>query len=385
MRVLLAPDKFKGSLSAAEVADHLAAGLGAAAPGVEVDRLPVADGGDGTVDAAVATGYHRVPVQALGPTGETVETAFAERDGVAVVELADVSGLRRLPEGKLAPLVASSYGTGQVIRAALDAGCRKVVLGVGGSASTDGGAGLFEALGARLLDTAGEPVPRGGAGLGRLDRLDLGELHPALRTAEIVVACDVDNPLTGPTGAAAVYGPQKGASASDVVMLDAALRHWARVVAETTGQDRSSVPGAGAAGGVAFGALAVLGATLRPGIELVLELIGFADRLPGADLVVTGEGSLDEQTLRGKAPAGVAAAANASGIPVVAVAGRCLLTPAKLRAAGIRRAYALTALQPDQARSIAEAGPLLERVAGRIVKDWLLRPIAPSSSTEEKT
>lgn len=383
MRVLIAPDKFKGSLTAARVAEHVAAGLLAAVPDVEIHRLPVADGGDGTVDAAVSGGYRRVPVRALGPTGESVETAYAERDRVAVVELADVSGLRRLPGGRLAPLVSSSYGTGQVIRAGLDAGCGRVVLGVGGSASTDGGAGMVEALGARLLDEAGEPVPPGGAGLARLNRLDLSGLHPALRTAEIVVACDVDNPLTGPTGAAAVYGPQKGASPSDVATLDAALDHWARVVAETTGHDQAGVPGAGAAGGVGFGALAVLGATLRPGIELMLDLVGFADRLADADLVVTGEGSLDEQTLRGKAPAGVAAAASAAAIPVVAVAGRCLLGPAELRAAGIHRGYSLAELEPDPARSMADAGPLLEQLAGRIAADWLLTPTAPTRPTKE--
>jgi glycerate 2-kinase len=382
MRVLVAPDKFKGSLTAAQVAGHVAAGLQAAAPDVEVDRLPVADGGDGTVGAAVSAGYRSVPVHVLGPTGEDLQTAYAERDGVAVVELADVSGLRRLPGGRLAPLEATSFGTGQVVRAALDAGCRRVVLGVGGSASTDGGAGLVEALGARLLDETGEPVPRGGAGLAHLHRVDLTELHPALQSVEVVVACDVDNPLTGPHGAAAVYGPQKGASPEDVATLDAALRHWAQMVTEVTGRECAHVAGAGAAGGVAFGALAVLGATLRPGIDLVLDLIGFADRLVGSALVVTGEGSLDAQTLRGKAPAGVAAAAGAEGVPVVAVAGRCLLEPAELHAAGIRRVYALADLEPDLTRSMTEAGPLIEQLASRIAADWLRTPTSTSSALE---
>jgi glycerate 2-kinase len=384
MRVLVAPDKFKGSLTAVQVAGHVAAGLQAAAPDLGVDQLPVADGGDGTVEAAMAAGYRRVPVRALGPTGEMVETSYAERDdGVAVVELADVSGLRRLPDGTLSPLTASSYGTGQVVRAALDAGARRIVLGVGGSASTDGGAGLVEALGARLLDEAREPVPRGGAGLIRLHQLDLTGLHPALRgSVEVVVACDVDNPLFGPHGAAAVYGPQKGASPEDVAALETALRHWARVVAEATGRDYADVAGAGAAGGVAFGALAILGATVRTGIDLVLDLIGFADRLNGAALVVTGEGSLDAQTLRGKAPAGVAAAAGAAGIPVVAVAGRCLLEPAELHAAGIRRAYSLVDLEPDLARSMTEAGPLLEQLAARIAADWLPTPTTTHSGQE---
>ena len=384
MRVLVAPDKFKGSLTAGQVAEHVAAGLQAAAPGVEVDRLPVADGGDGTVEAAVSAGYRLVPVQAEGPTGDRVDTGYAERAGVAVIELADVSGLRRLPHGRLSPLVASSHGAGEVLHAALDAGCGRIVLGVGGSASTDGGAGMVEALGARLLDEDDKPLLEGGGALGRLRRLDLAGLHPALSGAEVVVASDVDNPLYGPHGAAAVYGPQKGATAEDVAVLDEALRHWAAVVATTTGRDDAEVPGAGAAGGVAFAAMAILGATLRPGIELILELIGFAHRLPGCALVVTGEGSLDEQTLRGKAPAGVAAAARAAGVPVVAVAGRCLLEPAALREAGIQRAYALSDLEPDPARSMADAGPLLEQLARRIAADWLPTPSpAPPHTSKE--
>ncbi|HET8787934.1 MAG TPA: glycerate kinase, partial [Actinomycetes bacterium] len=320
MRVVVAPDKFKGSLTAAQVAARVAAGLARAAPGAEVLEMPVADGGDGTLEAAVEAGYRRVPVRAEGPTGEPVETAYAERDGVAVVELADVSGLGRLPGGRLAARTASSYGTGQVIRAALDAGCRRVVLGIGGSAGTDGGAGLVQALGGRLAGEHGGEVGRGGAALAAVRSLDLAGLHPALATAEVVVASDVDNPLLGPRGAAAVYGPQKGASPADVAELDAALARWADAVRRATGRDEAATPGAGAAGGVGFAVLAVLGATLAPGIDLVLDLVGFRAVLPGAGLVITGEGSLDGQTLHGKAPAGVAAAARASGIPVIAVA-----------------------------------------------------------------
>jgi glycerate 2-kinase len=371
VRVVVAPDKFKGSLTAAQVAAHVAAGLARAAPGLEVVRVPVADGGDGTLDAAVSAGYRRVPVRAQGPTGEPVETAYAERDGVAVVELADVSGLGRLPGGRPAPLTASSYGTGQVIRAALDAGCRRVVLGIGGSACTDGGAGLVQALGGRLLDAAGGEVGRGGAALAAVGSLDLTGLHPALAETEVVVASDVDNPLLGPRGAAAVYGPQKGASPAEVAALDAALAQWADAVHRATGVDAAGTPGAGAAGGVGFAALAVLGARLEPGIDLVLELVGFPAALPGARLVVTGEGSLDAQTLHGKAPAGVAAAARAAGVPVVAVAGRSLLSPADLRPAGILAAYALTDIEPDPRRCMTEAGPLLERLAARVATDWV--------------
>lgn len=372
MRVVVAPDKFKGSLTAREVADRVAAGIAAVAGEVDVVRVPVADGGDGTVDAALAAGYARVPVTAQGPTGEPVDTAFAVRDGTAVVEMADVSGLRLLAPDRLAPRTASSYGTGEVVRAAIEHGCHTVVLGIGGSASTDGGAGMLTALGARLHDTTGADLAPGGGPLADLERLDLSGLHPGVARTRVVVACDVDNPLLGPHGAAAVYGPQKGADADDVAALDAALRRWADVVEEAAGRPGvRERAGAGAAGGVGFAALAVLDAELRPGIELVLDLVRFADRLPGADLVVTGEGSLDEQTLHGKAPAGVAAAAGRAGVPVVAVAGRLALDPDRLRAAGIEAAYALTDIEPDLARSMAEAGPLLERLATRLAHDRL--------------
>lgn len=371
MRVVIAPDKFRGSLSAPEVAAHLAAGLIRAAPATEVVQVPVADGGDGTLDAALSAGYRRVPVRAEGPTGDPVETAYAERDGVAVVEMADVSGLRRLPGGRPMARTASSHGTGEVVRAALDAGCRRIVLGIGGSASTDGGAGLVQALGARLLDARGREVGRGGAALAAVESLDLAGLHRALGEAEVVVASDVDDPLLGPRGAAAVYGPQKGASPADVAELDAALSQGAQAVRSVTGDDVADRPGAGAAGGVGFAALAVLGATLRPGIDLVLDLVGFRAALPGAGLVVTGEGSLDEQTLHGKAPAGVAAAARAADVPVVAVAGRSLLDLTDLAPTGIRAAYALTDIEPDPARCMSEAGPLLERLATRVAADWV--------------
>jgi glycerate 2-kinase len=372
VRVVVAPDKFKGSLTAREVAERVAAGIAAVCAGVEVVRVPVADGGDGTVDAALAAGYERVPVRAEGPTGSPVDTAYAVREGVGVVEMADVSGLRLLPPDALAPLTASSYGTGEVVRAALDAGCHTVVLGIGGSASTDGGAGMVAALGARLLDAAGHELPRGGAALADLDRLDLAGLHPRLARTRVVVATDVDNPLLGPTGAAAVYGPQKGADPDDVALLDAALRRWADVVDAalgTPGPSSRDRPGAGAAGGVGYAAMTLLGGEPEPGIDLMLELVRFADRLPGADLVITGEGSLDEQTLNGKAPAGVAAAAGRAGVPVVAVAGRVALDHDRLQAAGITAAYALTDIEPDVQRCLAEAGPLLERLAANLARE----------------
>ncbi len=373
MHILLAPDKFKGSLSAAAVCRALALGIHAVAPEVTVTSVPVADGGDGTLDAAVAAGFERVAITVDGPTGHRVNTTFAQRNSRAVVELACTCGLDLLPDGQLDALGASSFGLGQAIASVLDAGCRELVVGIGGSASTDGGAGMMQALGARLVDSSGAELARGGAALADLARLDLSGLHPGLAQAELVFGCDVRNPLLGPAGAAAVYGPQKGAVGGDVDRLDAALATWARVVAAATSTDLASAAGAGAAGGVGFAALALLGVTLAPGIDLILELGGFLDALSGADLVVTGEGSLDEQTLQGKAPAGVAAAAVSRGIPVVAVAGRVLLAPQRLAQAGLVKAYALADLEPDRDRSMSEAASLLEQVGRSLAQEFVTR------------
>ncbi|MFI1327708.1 glycerate kinase [Streptomyces sp. WAC04189] len=374
-RVLVAADKFKGSLTAVEVAERVTAGLRRVVPDLAVEALPVADGGDGTVAAAVAAGFERREVRVAGPLGDEVTAAYALREGTAVVEMAEASGLQRLPEGVLAPLTSSTYGSGELLRAALDAGARTIVFGVGGSATTDGGAGMLSALGARFLDGAGEPVAPGGGGLADLASADLSGLDPRLSDVELVLASDVDNPLTGPKGAPAVYGPQKGASPQDVETLDAALGHFAKVLegTETAGAraaEYAASPGAGAAGGIGFGAM-LLGARFRPGIEVMLDVLGFAPALERADLVITGEGSLDEQTLHGKAPAGVASAARAAGKEVVAVCGRLALAPEVLGRAGIRRAYPLTDVEPDVAKCIADAGPILERVAERIARDFL--------------
>ena len=371
-RVLVAPDKFKGSLPALAVAEAVASGVRRVRPEVEVATLPVADGGDGTLDAALASGFERVDVTVTGPTGEPVRTAYARRDGTAVVEMADACGLSRLPGGTPSALDASSRGLGEAVAAALDAGCRSLVIGIGGSASTDGGAGMVAALGGRLLDADGKPLPDGGAGLDRLARLDLEGLHPALAETEVVVACDVDNPLTGPHGAAAVYGPQKGASLDDVARLDLALTGWADVVAATTGSDVRDRAGAGAAGGVGFAALGLLGASLRPGIELMLDLLGFEGRVASCHLVVTGEGSLDAQSLHGKAPVGVAAAAGRHGVPVVAVCGRRTLDEATLAGAGIGAAYALLDVEPDPATCMRDAARLLETLGEQIAATHLV-------------
>ncbi|WP_369045366.1 glycerate kinase [Sinomonas sp. P10A9] len=378
MKIVLAPDKFKGSLTAAEVAEALAAGLAEALPGAELVLVPVADGGEGTVNAALGAGFAPRQAAVAGPTGQTLIAEFAvssgpeplagDGPGTAVIEMAAASGLDVLPGGVLDPLGATSLGTGQLIRAALDAGCSEIVLGVGGSACTDGGAGMLAGLGARFTDDAGRDLPLGGAALARIAAADLSGLDARLAgaggSARLTLAADVGNPLLGPRGAAAVFGPQKGASPSDVPELDAALARFAGVLGAAIGPAAAvakDLPGAGAAGGVGYAALA-LGAARRKGIDVVVEFTGLRGKLIGADLVITGEGSLDAQSLSGKAPVGVAAEAAALGIPVVAVCGRSQLDPASRARAGFRSVHALTDIESDVATCMTEAARLLRRI-----------------------
>jgi glycerate kinase len=285
--------------------------------------------------------------------------------------MADACGLLRLPGGVKHPMTASSRGLGEVVAAALDAGVREIVMGIGGSASTDGGAGMLVALGARLRGADGGALPEGGAALSRVAAVDLTGIHAGLADARITLASDVTNPLLGEHGAPRVFAPQKGASPEQVAALEAALSHFADVVSATTGRDDRDLPGAGAAGGVGYAAQAVLGARMRPGIDVVLEMSHFAELVLHAELVITGEGSLDLQTLLGKTPAGVARAARAAGVPVVAVCGRALLTAAEAAGTGIGRVYALTDLEPDAAVCMRNAGPLLQRLSAQVAREWL--------------
>lgn len=324
MRIVIAPDSFKGSISAQGAAEAMGRGVRAVFPDAELRLVPIADGGEGTVDALVgATGGRIVETRATGPLGEPVLAPWGVLgDGdTAVVEVAAASGLSLVPPERRDPRITTTRGTGELVRAALDAGHRKLVLGIGGSATTDGGAGLARALGVRFLDPAGRELPEGGAALARLERIDLSGLDPRLSEAEILVACDVDNPLTGPRGAAAVYGPQKGATPEAVAELDLALARFARVGAIATGRDVGAVPGAGAAGGLGAGLLLFTRARLRPGVEIVLEATRFEALLEGAALVLTGEGRTDFQTAMGKAPVGVAAVARRRRVPVVCLSG----------------------------------------------------------------
>lgn len=367
MRIVVAPDKFRGSLTALEAAEAMAAGARAAHPGADVVLLPVADGGEGTVDAAVAAGFSLRHASVRGPSGHRVQAAWALRDDAAVLEMAEASGLRRLPAGTTAPLTASTYGTGELIRAALDAGARRVLLGLGGSATTDGGAGMAQALGVRLADERGDVLPGGGAALVDLHSIDVRALDPRVAQTRFTVATDVDNPLVGPNGAAAVFGPQKGADGGGVERLERGLLRYAEVLERDLGSAISAVPGAGAAGGLGAGAMVFLGAEQVAGISAVLSLVGFPEAVADADLVLTGEGSLDEQSLSGKTPVGVAAASG--GVPVVALVGRLALTPEQLRGAGFHGARALLELEPDLERAQAGAAALLARLAEDAVRE----------------
>lgn len=323
LRVVVAPDSFKESLGAADVAAAVRRGLLAADPGLDVVEVPMADGGEGTASALVAaTGGRVVPCRVRGPLGDDVDASFGLLgDGeTAVVELASASGLELVPPGRRDVLRAGTWGTGQLVAAALDEGASRIVVGIGGSATNDGGAGLLMALGARVVDASGRPVEAGGAALAGAAVLDLSGLDPRLAGVRLEAACDVDNPLLGPSGASAVFGPQKGAGADDVVTLDAALTTWADVLLEATGTDHRDVPGAGAAGGAGL-ALLHLGASLRPGVELVAEVVGLDRQVAAADLVITGEGRVDAQTAHGKTPAGVLAVARAADVPTVVLAG----------------------------------------------------------------
>ncbi|WP_222429504.1 glycerate kinase [Saccharopolyspora dendranthemae] len=369
--VLIAPDKFKGTLTAPEVAEAVAAGLREARPDVELRLAPVADGGDGTVEAALAAGYARMTVPVSGPTGYPVDTEIAYDGETAVVELASASGLALLDPDDLDALGASSDGTGEALLAALNTGVQRIVLGVGGSACTDGGAGLLNVLGVRILDVNGNPVAPGGGPLANVGEIDLSGLDPRIADVELILASDVNNPLTGPNGAAHVYGPQKGADPEQVELLDTALGKYAQAMKAAGGLDVADHPGAGAAGGVGFAALAALGATMRPGVDVVLDLVEFDRHLEGAGLVITGEGALDEQTLHGKAPAGVAARAIAAGIPVIAIAGRCDLTPERLAEAGIDAAHALLDVEPDPQRCMSDPDPILTTLARTLADEHL--------------
>jgi glycerate kinase len=354
--IVVCLDKFRGSATAAQACSWLAEGIRAAAPDVPVIERPLADGGEGTVEALVAVGYSLVRTTVMGPVeGMEVSAALAVRGTRAVIELAQASGLDLLRTG--APLAATTYGTGQLIRAALDLGCTQIVLAVGGSATTDGGAGMLTALGARLHDASGAELPLGGGHLRDAASLDLSGLDRRLASTEFVLASDVDNPLLGEDGAARVFAPQKGADPAQIERLEDGLERFSRLMTLRTGRDHTADPGAGAAGGTGFAALAALEARWEPGSTFMLTELDVPRLLRAASLCVVGEGRFDTQSLRGKAPHSAMALARKADVPVVLVAGDIALEGPDLTSLGLARAYSLleTAETPEDAFTRTEA------------------------------
>jgi glycerate kinase len=359
--VVVAPNAFKGSLSAVEAAAAMSAAVSIVMPSATITPRPIADGGDGSIDALVAAGFTPVPVAVRGPTGRPVTATIAMRDGTAVVELANTCGLLLLPDHHPAPMTSSTSGLGDAVLAALDAGARSIVLCLGGSASTDGGVGLLRALGARVLDEFGLEVDPGGRWLQDIVSVDLSTLDPRVRGTHVTVATDVTSPLFGPEGAAVVFAPQKGASPAEVAALDAGLRSWARALAGSTGRDESGSPGSGAAGGTGVAAMAALNADVVSGAGYIAEAIGLGLALSGADLVLTGEGSLDEQSLLGKGAVQVALAARSAGVATVVVCGTIGLSRDQLRDLGVLAWGSLTDIAADHDDAVSRAAELLGR------------------------
>ena len=331
MKIIVAPDSFKGSVTALEAAKSIEQGLRRVLPDAIIDKIPMADGGEGTVQSLVdATGGQFRTERVLDPLGNEIEAQYgllsdgASSYNCAVIEMASASGLTLVPTEKRNPLITTTYGTGQLIRSALEAGCRKLIIGIGGSATNDAGAGMAEALGVRFLNADGNPInmiERGGGGLTEIASIDMKGIHPAISETETIVACDVNNPLTGPDGASHVYGPQKGATPEMVKTLDDNLSHFDDILTQTFGQSYDSIPGAGAAGGLGAGLMAFLNARLRLGVDIMIDAVNLRERMKGASLVITGEGQIDFQTAYGKTPVGVAKVAKGSNIPVIAIAG----------------------------------------------------------------
>ncbi|UXL40746.1 glycerate kinase [Pseudomonas fragi] len=362
MKIVIAPDSFKDSLSAEKVADAIAVGLAEVLPHAHLVKCPMADGGEGTVEAIVAAGNGQLRRnQVQGPLGEPVEAhwGWLPDSHTAIIEMAEASGLQLVAPAQRDACISSTYGTGELIRAALDAGARRVILAIGGSATNDAGAGALQALGLGLFDDQGNSLARGGLALAGVVRIDLTGLDPRLTEVRFEIAADVNNPLCGEHGASAIFGPQKGASAEQVRLLDQALGHFADHCAQVLPKDVRDEPGSGAAGGLGFAAKAFFGAQFRPGVEVVAELVGLAEAVKDADLVITGEGRFDAQTLRGKTPFGVARIAQANGVPVVVLAGTLGEGYQALYEHGINAAFAIASGPMTLQDACDRAGQLL--------------------------
>ena len=376
MKVVIAPQGFKGGISGLEAAQAIARGVAAAVPEAETVLAPVADGGDGTLNALVdATGGQVFNQTVTGPLGQPLEAQWGVMgDGnTAVIEMARASGLVLVPQRRRNPRITTTVGTGEILKKALDQGFTRVIVGLGGSATNDGGAGMAGALGARFLDANGRPLPPGGAALSRLASIDTSALHPRLGEASIVAATDVTNPLCGPDGASAVFGPQKGASGEVVLELDAALANFARIVQRDVGVDVADRPGAGAAGGLGAGLMAFAGAQLQSGIDMVCQVLDFDSHLAGADLVITGEGRADRSTIFNKAPVGVARHAQAHGVPTVLLAGGLGPGHEELYGHGIAAVLCIADRPMSFEQSLNRTGELLESAAEQTMRLVLLQ------------
>ena len=373
MKIVIAPDSFKESLSAEGVAIAIANGVQQAAPHASVICVPMADGGEGTVAAVLAATQGEWRQTAVrGALGEPLNASWGWLpDNTAIIEMAAAAGLEQTPPEQRDPMRASSYGVGQLILAALDAGAQRLILGLGGSSCNDGGAGMLVALGMRLLDQAGNELPAGGAALATLASIDASGLDPRLKDLAVDIASDVDNPLCGPHGATYTFGPQKGASPAQLAELDAALAHFGELCTRQSGHDVRNEPGAGAAGGVGYAAHAYFNARFRPGVEVVAELGNLPNAMAGASLAFTGEGRMDAQTLHGKTPAGVAQIAQAAGVPLIALAGSLGEGYEKLYERGITAAFSLTPGPMELAQAKAQAATLLTERARDATRLWL--------------
>jgi glycerate kinase len=373
MKIVIAPDSFKDSLSAEGVAQAIASGLAQVWPDAQLIQCPMADGGEGTVDSVLAACNGQLRHQNVrGPLGAAVEAhwGWLADSRTALIEMAEASGLQLVPPGQRDACKTSTYGTGELIRAALDAGAERIILAIGGSATNDGGAGAMQALGVQLFDAEGQALPPGGLALSRLATIDLGQLDPRLAQVRFDIAADVNNPLCGPHGASAIFGPQKGANPEQVQQLDAALGHFADHCASVLPKDVRDEPGSGAAGGLGFAAKAFLGAKFRAGVEVVAELVGLDEAVRGADLVITGEGRFDAQTLRGKTPFGVARIAQRHNVPVIVIAGTLGDGYEQMYAHGVAAAFALPSGPMSLEQACSEAPRLLSERAADIARLW---------------
>lgn len=373
MKIVIAPDSFKESLSATDVAQAIARGIQSARPDAKTICLPMADGGEGTVEAVLgATNCLRRTRTVQNANGKPIAANWAWLDnGTAVIEMAAAAGLEHIPRDQRDPMRASSFGVGELILDALDAGARHLVLGLGGSATNDAGAGMMQALGLRLMDKDGKSLEPGGAALGRCHQIDISGLDPRLSSVEVTIASDVNNPLCGPSGASAIFGPQKGASPEQVKSLDLALSCFADACHQALGKDMRDQPGSGAAGGVGFAAHAFMNTRFRPGVEVIAEISGLAIAVQGAALVITGEGRMDAQTLHGKTPMGVAKIAHAAGVPVIAIAGSLGQGYQALYPVGIVAAFSLVPGPMTLEEACRDAAKLLEHRASDIMRVWL--------------